>query len=185
KERGVISTCSDPQGRPTVMSYFKGVQERLFPVGRLDYDTEGLLLVTNDGALAYRLTHPRYEVDKTYVAFVRGHIKASQIRKLEKGVEIDGVRTAPAHVQALDATPGQSVVRITIHEGKNRQVRKMLLAVGLPVIKLKREQIGSLSLGNLKPGQLRKLKLHEIRFLLDETMAKESTNERNAKTTQA
>jgi 23S rRNA pseudouridine2605 synthase len=179
KERGVISTCSDPQGRPTVMSYFEGVKERLFPVGRLDYDTEGLLLVTNDGRLAYRLTHPRYEVNKTYVAVVRGQIKTSQIRKLEKGVEIDGIRTASAHVQVLDATPGRSELRITIHEGKNRQVRKMFLAVGLPVVKLKRDQIGSLSLGNLKPGQLRKLKPHEIQCLLDETMAGEFVNGRN------
>ena len=171
KERGVISSCSDPQGRPTVMSYFKDVKERLFPVGRLDFDTEGLLLVTNDGYLAYRLTHPRYEVNKTYTAVVRGQIKASQLRKLENGVEVDGVRTEPAHVQVLHATPGQSTVRLTIREGKNRQVRKMFLAVGMPVVQLKREQVGFLSLGSLKPGQRRKLKPHEVQLLMDATSA--------------
>ncbi|MFZ5975869.1 MAG: pseudouridine synthase [Bacillota bacterium] len=180
KERGVISSCSDPQGRTTVMSYFKGAKERLFPVGRLDYDTEGLLLVTNDGTLAYRLTHPRYEVNKTYTAVVRGQLKPSQIRRLEKGVEVDGVRTAPAHVQVVEAKPGEATARITLHEGKNRQVRKMFLAVGLPVKKLKREQIGSLSLGNLKPGQVRKLKHHEIQRLLDEAMAGEFAKARKS-----
>lgn len=171
KEKGILSTCSDPQGRLTVMSYFQDVKERLYPVGRLDFDTEGLLLLTNDGTLAYRLTHPRYEVNKTYVARVRGRVTASQAHRLARGVEIDGQRTAPARVKVLDTAQGQTLVRIAIHEGKNRQVRKMLDAVGLPVQELKREMIGSLSLGSLKPGQRRKLKKHEVQNLLDETFA--------------
>jgi len=171
KEHGVVSTCSDPQGRPTVMKYFADVHERLYPVGRLDFDTEGLLLMTNDGALANRLTHPRYEVEKEYEAVVRGEITQAQARRLEGGVEIDGVRTAPAQVRVVRAEQGRSVVRVTIHEGRNRQVRKMLAAAGLPVMRLRRERIGALTLGSLKPGQRRKLSRAEMERLMDEGLA--------------
>lgn len=171
KEPSIVSTCKDPQGRPTVMKYFQDVKERLYPVGRLDYDTEGLLLMTNDGVLANSLTHPKFEVYKTYTAFVRGSILPSHLRKLERGIEIDGVKTSRAHVQLIKQDSGRSEVKITIHEGKNRQVRKMFLAIGMRVTKLRREQIGFLSLGNLKPGQRRKLSVHEVNRLLEEAKA--------------
>lgn len=173
KESGVISTCSDPRGRPTVLSYFTGVKQRLYPVGRLDSDTEGLLLVTNDGMLAHRLTHPRFEVEKTYVAYLRGQIAGRQARMLERGVELDGARTAPARVEVLESETGRSTVRIVVREGRNRQVRRMFEAVGLQVFRLVRVQIGPLPLGTLKPGKYRKLGPHEVQRLLDEAAAGE------------
>jgi 23S rRNA pseudouridine2605 synthase len=173
KERGVISTCSDPRGRPTVLSYFAGAKERLYPVGRLDADTEGLLLITNDGALAHRLTHPRFEVEKAYVAYLRGQITARQAHMLERGVELDGVRTSPAQVTVKASEAGKSTARIVLTEGRNRQVRRMFETVGLPVERLVRVQVGSLPLGALRPGKYRKLMPHEVQRLLDEAAAGE------------
>ena len=179
KECGVVSTCNDPQGRRTVMDYFQGVRQRLYPVGRLDFDTEGLLLMTNDGALAYRLTHPKYEVEKTYEAVVRGKITPAQMQRLESGIEIEGKRTAPAHVEMLVMPGERSTLHITIREGRNRQVRKMFAAIGHPVIRLKRDRFGSLTLGGLKPGQRRKLTPDEIQNLMDEGTAAEMAAQAN------
>src|SRR4051812_2777654 len=142
KPRGYITTRSDPQGRPTVMDLLQGVKEYVYPVGRLDYDSEGLLLLTNDGELATRLAHPRHEVDKVYQARVRGVPDDHVLDRLAKGVTIDGRRTAPARVRASEPIVRESgehtIVELTIHEGRQRQVRKMFEAVGHPVVRLKR-----------------------------------------------
>src|SRR5262249_51418871 len=147
KPRGYITTRSDPQGRPTDLDLLRGVREYIYPVGRLDYDSEGLLLLTNDGELAARLTHPRHEVDKVYEARVRGVPDAHTRERLEKGVPIDGKRTAPARVRvrephARQSSDDQTTLELAIHEGRQRQVRKMFDAVGHPVVRLKRVRIG-------------------------------------------
>ena len=166
KPRGYITTRSDPQGRPTVMDLLKGIREYIYPVGRLDYDSEGLLLLTNDGELAARLAHPRHEVDKVYHARVRGVPDAHTIERLAKGVTIEGRRTAPAKVRLVDPVHGrggdQAVVELAIHEGRQRQVRKMFDAVGHPVVRLKRVRIGSVEDPDIPPGHWRELTPKEI-----------------------
>lgn len=157
KPTGVVSTTSDPQGRRTVLSLLP-VKERLYPVGRLDYDSEGLILLTNDGALAYRLTHPKFSVEKVYKVLVKGKPKKAALKKLEIGVTIDGKKTAPAEVEILDSQVGQTWLSITIHEGRNRQIRKMCAAVDLPVVRLIRLRLGPYELGDLKPGEYQKSK---------------------------
>jgi 23S rRNA pseudouridine2605 synthase len=173
KPRGYITTRSDPQGRPTVMDLLKGVHEYVYPVGRLDYDSEGLLLLTNDGELAARLTHPRHEVDKVYEARVRGVPDAHVLERLEKGVTIDGRRTAPARVRVAEPQQRQSgeqtVVELTIHEGRQRQVRKMFDSVGHPVVRLRRVRIGPIDDPNIPPGHWRELTGPEIARLHDAT----------------
>jgi 23S rRNA pseudouridine2605 synthase len=166
KPRGYVTTRSDPQGRPTVMDLLKGVREYVYPVGRLDYDSEGLLLLTNDGELAARLTHPRHEVERVYEARVRGIPRAHEIERLERGIVIDGRRTAPAKVR-LARTPAaaggpQAVLLLTIHEGRHRQVRKMLEAVGHPVVRLRRVRIGPIADDVLKTGHYRELTHAEV-----------------------
>lgn len=160
KPAGVVSTAADPQGRPTVTALVPP-QPRVYPVGRLDAATEGLLLLTNDGALAHRLTHPRYGVDKEYVAHVEGQPGQAAVRRLRKGVPLDDGPTAPARVSLI--APG--VLRVTIQEGRNRQVRRMAEAVGHPVVRLVRTRIGPLRTGSLRPGQWRQLTTEEIRAL--------------------
>ena len=160
KPAGVVTTARDPQGRPTVVSLVPS-EPRVFPVGRLDVDTEGLLLLTNDGALANRLTHPSHGVEKEYVAEVRGTITAGELRRLRDGIELDDGPTSPAKVS--QPTPG--VLRITIHEGRNRQVRRMCDAVGHPVQRLVRVRIGTLRDAHLAPGHWRELLLDEVRRL--------------------
>ena len=160
KPPGVVSTASDPQGRPTVVELVPA-EPRVFPVGRLDADTEGLMLLTNDGDLAHHLSHPRYGVDKEYVAMVRGTPTPAELRRLREGVDLDDGRTAPAKVALLP--PNQ--VRITIHEGRNRQVRRMCEAVGHPVERLVRIRIGTLTDRRLRPGTWRLLTAGEVRSL--------------------
>jgi len=161
KPRGYVTTRSDPQKRPTVIDLMKGVREYIYPVGRLDYDSEGLLILTNDGDLAARLTHPRHGVPRVYEARVLGEPDAHDLNRLSKGVTIDGRRTAPAQVASL----GPSHLRITVHEGRNRQVRKMCEAIGHPVTELRRVSIGPIRDARLKLGQWRELSAPEVESL--------------------
>ena len=166
KPRGVVSTSDDPQGRKTVQDYVQDIPERLYNVGRLDINSEGLLVMTNDGDLAYRMTHPKFMVGKTYYAVVDGKLTASQIASLTNGVMLEDGVTAPAKVERVRPTiNGDTSFLITIHEGRNRQVRRMAEAVGHRVLRLKREQFGPLELGNLHPGERRVLTATEIAAL--------------------
>ena len=160
KPAGVVTTASDPQGRPTVVELVPA-EPRVFPVGRLDADTEGLLLLTNDGELTHRLTHPSFGVDKEYLAEVEGTPGRGAIRRLREGVELDDGPTQPATVAAT----GPSLLRITIHEGRNRQVRRMCAAVGHPVRRLVRVRIGPITDHRLAPGSWRPLAQDEVRSL--------------------
>jgi 23S rRNA pseudouridine2605 synthase len=161
KPRGVVSTAHDPQGRPTIVSLVPSAR-RLYPVGRLDADTTGLILLTDDGELAHRLTHPSFEVPRTYRAKVRHPpVREEALRRLREGIELDDGRTAPARVKRL----GADRIEITIHEGRKRQVRRMCEAVGHPVIALERIRFGPLWLGKLEEGQHRRLTAAEIEKL--------------------
>ncbi|MCV7419973.1 rRNA pseudouridine synthase [Mycobacterium yunnanensis] len=165
KERGMHSTMSDDQGRPCVgdlVEYRVRGHKKLFHVGRLDADTEGLLILTNDGELAHRLMHPSYEVPKTYLATVVGSVPRGLGKKLKEGIELDD---GPIHVDdfaMVDAVPGKSLVSVTLHEGRKRIVRRMLAAVGFPVTDLVRTDIGTVSLGEQKPGSIRVLTSKEV-----------------------
>ena len=160
KPAGVITTASDTHGRPTVVEIVP-TEPRVFPVGRLDADSEGLLLLTNDGDLAHRLTHPSYGVEKEYLVEVDGEPRPGAIRRLREGLDLDDGRTAPAKVAVL----GERLLRITIHEGRNRQVRRMCETVGHPVLRLVRTRIGTLSDRTLPPGAWRVLTQDEVRAL--------------------
>ncbi|MBP9702889.1 rRNA pseudouridine synthase [Candidatus Woesebacteria bacterium] len=158
KPRQVVSTTSDPDGRRTVTSLVKS-KKRLYPVGRLDYDSEGLMLLTDDGELAQKLTHPKYETNKTYRVLVKGNITAKAVKYLESGVVIEGKKTAPAIVEIVEKQPNNTWIDITIHEGRNRQIRKMCEAVSYPVIQLIRTKLGEWELGDLKPGEARQINI--------------------------
>jgi 23S rRNA pseudouridine2605 synthase len=160
KPAGVVTTADDPQGRPTVVEMVPA-EPRVFPVGRLDQETEGLLLLTNDGDLAHRLTHPSFGVDKEYLAEVSGAPSRAEVRRLREGVDLDDGRTAPAAASLLEP----NLLRLTIHEGRNRQVRRMCEAIGHPVVRLVRTRIGPLSDRALGPGTWRPLTLDEVRAL--------------------
>jgi 23S rRNA pseudouridine2605 synthase len=162
KPAGVVSTMNDPQGRPSLGDYVGDRRDRLFHVGRLDADTEGLILLTNDGELAHRLAHPRYEVKKTYVAEVRGPVGKDVGRRLRAGVELeDGVAVADSF-RLVGSSGSRVMIEIVVHEGRNRIVRRMLAAVGHPVERLVRTQIGPVALGSLRPGKLRPLTRDEL-----------------------
>lgn len=165
KPFGEMSTASDPEGRPTVLDKFKDFGARLYPVGRLDFDSEGLLLLTNDGELTQRMLHPSGEVQKGYLARVHGDVSLDAVRELRKGVLIDGRSTSPAQVRIIRQTGIETVLLVTIHEGRNRQVRRMFEAVGYPVVALRRVQFGPLSLGGVKRGQWRELTEEEVALL--------------------
>ena len=166
KPVGYVSTVNDQFDRPTVIDLLQDeIKSRIFPVGRLDYDTQGLLLLTNDGDFTYKVTHPKFKVDKTYIATLKGGLTIRGLQMLRRGVVIDGYKTAPAEVEILSAEQGKTMVRITIHEGKNRQVRKMMEAVGSKVTALERISIGKVALGNLPLGRWRYLTSHEINYL--------------------
>jgi pseudouridine synthase len=169
KPRGYVTTRHDPEGRPTVLDLLKRITEYVYPVGRLDYDSEGLLLLTNDGELAARLTHPRHEVERVYEARVRGVPDAHALDRLARGIVIDGRRTAPARValRRLPPTPSgsQAIVEIGLHEGRQRQVRNMFDAVGHPVIRLRRIRIGPIADEALTTGHYRELTAQELRKL--------------------
>lgn len=166
KPAGYVSTAHDQFDRPTVIDLVsQDITERVVPVGRLDYETEGLLLLSNDGDFTYRVTHPKFKVDKTYIAVLKGGISISGLNKLRRGVDIGGFVTSPAEVEILDAEAGRTMLKIIIHEGKNRQVRRMLEAVGCKLEYLKRVQIGRVEIGNLPLGRWRHLTSHEINYL--------------------
>lgn len=165
KPRGVISTMSDEEGRPCVGDWLAGRNERLFHVGRLDADTEGLLLLTNDGELANRLGHPSHGVEKTYVATVRGQVLPGAIKELKAGVELDDGPAACDSARILQKLPDRTLIEIVIHEGRNRIVRRMLDAVGHPVTDLVRTQVGPIHLGQQRPGIIRAITGKELRAL--------------------
>ena len=165
KPKGYITTTADERDRPTVMEFTKDLTESVFPVGRLDGPTTGLLIMTNDGDFAYKLMHPKHEKLKTYRALVKGVLSREKISKLRKGLDIEGYTTKPAEVNVIKQSSAAALVEIKIKEGKNRQIRKMFSAVGLKVMELERIAIGSVYLGHLKPGHIRKMTRAEIESL--------------------
>lgn len=169
KPRGYVTTRSDPEGRPTVLDLVPGLHDYVYPVGRLDYDSEGLLILTNDGELAAALTHPSHEVPREYHARVRGTPTEHALERLARGVMLDGRRTAPAQAELLATRIGehgdQSMLSITLHEGRTRQVRRMCETVGHPVVRLRRVRIGPIADPTLKTGQVRELTAREVAAL--------------------
>lgn len=165
KPAGVLSSCTDDRGRKTVVDLLHGIDSRVFPVGRLDYDTEGLLLLTNDGDFAYQCTHPKHEVTKTYYAVVRGVLTDKALDTLRGSVKIDGVPTSGAKIEVATKTSKRAELYVTIHEGKNRHIKKMFQLAGCKVTYLKRVAVGALTLGSLLPGQWRKLTLNDRAML--------------------
>ena len=170
KPAGYLSTARDTHGRPTVLDLVAS-RERLYPVGRLDADSEGLLLLTNDGSLAYAVTHPGHEVEKEYQVLVRGEPSRETIAHLRRGVEIEGGRSTPAEVAVLGPGHGGTWLRMTLREGRKRQIRRMSEAVGHPVIHLRRVRIGPVHLADLPPGRCRELSPTEVRALKGEDEA--------------
>jgi 23S rRNA pseudouridine2605 synthase len=183
KPRGYITTRSDPQNRPTVIDLLAkgGVKEYVYPVGRLDYDSEGLLLLTSDGELAAHLTHPRHGVEREYEVRVRGVPDAHDLDRLSRGISLEGRRTAPARVEltkVIDADSGpQALLAFVIHEGRNRQVRNMCDAIGHPVVRLRRRRIGPISDEHIRPGEFRDLTPQEIALLRKSAMQKAAKDE--------
>ncbi|WP_159544951.1 pseudouridine synthase [Streptococcus halichoeri] len=175
KPRGVISSVSDDKGRTTVLDFLPQVQERIYPVGRLDWDTSGLLLLTNDGDFTDKMIHPRNEIDKVYLARVKGIATKENLRPLTRGVVIDGKKTKPARYKIIrvETDKNRSIVELTIHEGRNHQVKKMFEAVGLLVDKLSRTQFGTLDLTGLRPGEARRLNKKEISQLHNAAVIKQ------------
>ncbi|MEK3881495.1 pseudouridine synthase [Paenibacillus sp. PL2-23] len=168
KVKGVITSAKDPQGRKTVTDFLPGIKERVYPVGRLDYDTEGLLLLTNDGEFANLLTHPSHHVPKTYLATVKGVPHGSALEQLQKGIQLEDGLTSPAEVEYhdVDTEKNEATITITIYEGRNRQVRRMFEAINHKVIRLKRIKFGDLGLQQLPRGKYRHLTPQEVQELL-------------------
>ncbi len=166
KPEGFVTTASDEVGRSTVLDLVDDISARVYPVGRLDINTEGLLLLTNDGDFTQKITHPKHKLQKVYRAVVSGIPNHFEIQKLERGVYIDGKKTAPAKAQLISADKSNALVELTIHEGRNRQVRKMFEAIGYKVIYLKRVAIGNIVLGNLPLGKWRHLNPNEVKYLM-------------------
>ena len=165
KPVGCVSTCHDDKGRRTVLDYVKGIDQRIYPIGRLDFTTEGLLLLTNDGELANKLMHPSHEVTKRYYVVVDSYVSQDEITQLERGVVIEGGKTAPARIKVMNATPERTELTIIIHEGRNRQVRRMFETIGKNVVFLKRISVGDINLGPLKKGKYRMLTNEEVAYL--------------------
>lgn len=160
-----VSTCKDDKGRDTVLKYIRDVNKRLYPVGRLDYVSEGLLLMTDDGEITNKLLHPKNEVYKTYFTVIEGVLEQAEIEQLKRGLVLDGQKLAPCKVALLRVSQGKSELKISIREGKNRQIRRMMEVLGKKVVFLKRTSIGKLFLGNLKRGTYRYLTQEEIAYL--------------------
>lgn len=165
KPSGYITSMDDQFKRPIVLDLMKDVPQRLHSIGRLDYDTEGLLILTNDGEITHGLTHPSHEVEKVYNAIVKGAITGDALLALQRGVELEDGKTAPAKVRLVSRKRDISIVELAIHEGRNRQVRRMFDVVGYPVLKLKRTQMGPLTLGSLNTGEFRPLSRKEVAIL--------------------
>ncbi|KUK79404.1 MAG: Pseudouridine synthase [Microgenomates bacterium 39_7] len=164
KPPGVVSTVSDPEGRKTVLDLLKDSKdaERLFPVGRLDIESEGLLLMTNDGALTQKLTHPKYEVPKEYLAWINGRLTGTALSRLSRGVKLIDGKTAPAEIKVIFREQDRSKLSITITEGRNHQIRRMIAKVGATVVRLKRTKLGTLELGKMKEGEVKRLTQEEV-----------------------
>jgi len=165
KPDGYVTTVKDPRGRPTVIDLIENINKRIYPVGRLDYETEGLLLLTNDGKLAYRLTHPSYKIDKVYEALVKGNPTKEKLSKLRNGIELEDGITEPAKVKVLKKFSDKTLLEITIHEGRNRQVRRMCRIAGFSVISLQRTGFAFLSLADVNEGDFRYLTDQEVEKL--------------------
>ena len=165
KPAGEVTTVNDPEGRACVLDHFRDYPVRLFPAGRLDYDSEGLLLLTNDGELTEKMLHPSNEVDKSYLARVTGEVTMESVHKLRSGVMLDDHRTSPAKVRIVKLEAFATQVLVTIHEGRNRQVRRMFEAVGHQVLQLRRVKFGPLELGDLRRGEWRELRPEEVKAL--------------------
>ena len=165
KPKGCISTVSDPEGRPTVMDIVKKVKQRIFPVGRLDLDAEGVLLLTNDGELANKLIHPRYKIPKKYLVKVSNVPDDKDIAKLKKGIYLEDGRTLPAEARFIKATKTNSWIELTVYEGRNRLVKRMCFAIGHSVLKLIRTEFAGIKLGSLTPGSFRMLTAGEVKKL--------------------
>ena len=165
KPAGYVTTVRDERGRPTVMALVRDISERIYPVGRLDLDTEGLLLMTNDGDFAHRILHPSHEIEKTYIAWVEGQPNRREIQRLREGIEIEDGAITSAKVNQIGKKEGQTQFRVVIHEGRKRQIRRMFHAINHAVVHLKRVRIGSLSLGGLSIGKYRFLTPAEVELL--------------------
>lgn len=165
KPIGYVSTAKDQFGRPTVLDLVKDIDKRLYPVGRLDYDTSGLLLLTNDGEFTYQLTHPKHEVNKVYEALVEGIPSENELKSFRRGLKIEDYTTSIAKIMVIEIIGANALLQITIHEGKNRQVRKMCEAIGHKVLSLKRVKIGPISLNDLQEGKWRELTDNEVKSL--------------------
>lgn len=167
KPEGYITTVKDQFDRPSVLDLVSDIKERVYPIGRLDYETSGLLLLTNDGDLTYKLTHPKHEVDKTYVARVKGKLTKEEIERFKTGLKIEDYTTAPAKLKVIkyDEQRDSSLLEIKIHEGKNRQVRKMCKAINHPVLRLRRSAMGKIKIGDCEIGKYRYLIEDEIKYL--------------------
>jgi 23S rRNA pseudouridine2605 synthase len=162
KPAGVVTSLSDPEGRPTVNDFLRGIKQRVFPVGRLDYDSEGMLILTNDGEFTHAVLHPSRKIPKTYLVKIKGALEEEEIAKLRSGIRLDRSVTAPARVKRLRKGEHNSWIEMTITEGKKRQIRRMLERVGHPVIRLMRIRVGGLEMGPLKPGVFRRITPEEI-----------------------
>ncbi len=162
KPAGYVTTAYDPQGRPTVLDLVRDAGARVYPVGRLDFDTEGLLLLTNDGELTYALTHPKHEVGKTYLALVQGVPGPDKLKRFQKGLRLADGPTAPAKVRLMKTVRNNAWLEITIHEGRNRQLRRMCETIGHPVFRLKRIKLGFLTMDKLEEGKYRQLTKEEV-----------------------
>jgi len=168
KPRGVVTSMSDPEGRPTVHDFVRAIKQRVYPVGRLDYDSEGMLLLTNDGEFAHAVLHPSKKIPKTYLVKIKGNLEDENIEKLRNGIRLDRTVTAPAKVKRLRKTESNSWIEMVIYEGKKRQIRRMLERVGHSVIRLMRIKINGLEMGPLKPGACRQISSEEMRILKKE-----------------
>lgn len=168
KPRGVVTSMNDPEGRPTVHDFVRGIKQRVFPVGRLDYDSEGMLLLTNDGEFTHAVLHPSKKIPKTYLVKIKGNIEDENMEKLRNGIRLERTVTAPAKVKRLRKSESNSWIEMVIYEGKKRQIRRMLERVGHSVIRLMRIKINGIEMGPLKPGACRLISPEEMKILKKE-----------------
>ncbi|HKL12218.1 MAG TPA: pseudouridine synthase [Halanaerobiales bacterium] len=166
KPKGYVTTVNDPQGRKTVMDLIQGIDKRIYPVGRLDLDSSGLLLLTNDGDLTYKITHPSHELDKEYMVVVDGLLNEDELKKFKNGIVFDEGKTSPAKIKKVNQDHKNTTYEVIIHEGMNRQIRRMFDILGYQVVSLIRVRIGNISLGSLKPGEYKKVSRKKLQNLL-------------------